>query len=513
MADKDKLSKTMRIDLIPDVPTAPESMKKRVLIASSARKHKRIDLSAKGKKSHYQELLQSIYDAAFITDQDGRITDCNVRALEFLQYVRKDLIGLTIFDVISGSDESLVQTLWQNLENERFTLIQAYCVRKDGSYFPAEISVNKLKLEQTHLCFFVRDITLRRQAEEMLRTEHSAIQNSVNGIVIADMNADIEYANPATAQMWGFSSTDELIDQNTQILFENKEMAKEMIDFVIGDQKTWTGEMIAAKNGGGIFDVQISAACNRNSDGEPVGVIFSFLDISVHKRAEEKLQEERALLRTLIDNLPSYIFVKDTESRFMINNLAHMHVLGAKTQEELTGKSDFDIFPEELAVKYREDEQAVMKTGEAVVNKEEYTIDQETGVQQWLATTKIPLRNSAGEVVGLVGMSWDVTDRKRAEEAEKETERQRVMLESLGAACHHLGQPATVLLANIGIIQKKIGGDGDAMMKELVDSSIQAAEALGDILHKLNAVNEYKTTEYLKRPEGSDAADSRILDI
>ena len=86
------------------------------------------------------------------------------------------------------------------------------------------------------------------------------------------------------------------------------------------------------------------------------------------------------------------------------------------------------------------------------------------------------------------------------------------MLESLGAACHHLGQPATVLLANLGIMEKRLTSQ-DQLVNDLVKSSIEAAETLGDILHRLNTVNEYKTTQYLERTEDEDSPDNRILDI
>jgi hypothetical protein len=119
-------------------------------------------------------------------------------------------------------------------------------------------------------------------------------------------------------------------------------------------------------------------------------------------------------------------------------------------------------------------------------------------------------RNADGESVGCVFSLVDISDRKRAEDAERELERRRVMLESLGAACHHLGQPATVLLANLGIIQKRWEIDDEVVM-ELVQGSITAAETLGDILHKLNTVNEYRTTAYLERPDGSDFPENRIL--
>jgi len=387
MAGNSKLSRTMRIDLIPETPVEPVSGKrKRVVITTPARKHHRLQhvkQGPAGESSAYQELLQSVYDAAIVADVTGKIVDVNVRAVEFLRYARKDLCSMTVFDIISGSDESLMETLSKNLENERFTLIQAYCIRENGSFFPSEIAVNRLRLDTMHLCFFVRDITLRRQAEEMLRTEHNAIQNSGNGIAVGDLEAKLEYVNPAVAGMWGYERSEELIGHDVRDMLGDRKAAGEMVEAVMGDHQVWKGEMRARRLDGGEFDVQVSATCNRNSDGEPVGMVFSFVDIS---------------------------------------------------------------------------------------------------------------------------------DRKRAEEAIREAEQHRVMLESLGAACHHLGQPATILMANLGIIRRKTG-DADDAVKDLIQSSIATVEKLGKVLHRLNAVNEYKTMQYLKEPDGPGSEESRILDI
>jgi PAS domain S-box-containing protein len=385
MPDQKKLaSRTIRIDLIPDVPEVPS--RRGVVIASPTKRHRPAQVMRKevnAEDSRYDELLQNIYDAVLICTMNGRITDANMRAADFLLYGREELSELMIFDIVSGSDESLIQALCENLENERFTLIQAYCVRKDGTFFPVEISVNKLQLGEMQLCFFIRDITLRRQAEEMLRTEHNAIQNSGNGIAVADLDAMLEYVNPAMANMWGYTNADDLLGQDVRVLLSDKESADRMIATVLGEHQTWVGEMKAKKPDGIEFDVQLSAGCNRNSEGEPMGIVFSFVDIS---------------------------------------------------------------------------------------------------------------------------------DRKRAEDAERETERTRVMLESLGAACHYLGQPATVLLANLGIIQRRLKTD-DPTVAELVKGSLEAVESLGEILHKLNSVNEYKTTQYLEKPEGTDSQESRIIEI
>jgi PAS domain S-box-containing protein len=122
------------------------------------------------------------------------------------------------------------------------------------------------------------------------------------------------------------------------------------------------------------------------------------------------------LLRTLIDSLPDNIFVKDRQSRFLINNLAHVRTLGATHPDEVVGKTDLDIFPAELANQYYTDEQALMKSGEPL-NREEMVVNPLTKETRWLQTTKIPLRDKNGKVIGLMGINRDITDRKQAEVA------------------------------------------------------------------------------------------------
>jgi len=129
-----------------------------------------------------------------------------------------------------------------------------------------------------------------------------------------------------------------------------------------------------------------------------------------------KLVQERDLLRTLIDSLPDNIFIKDRQSRFLTSNLAHVRTLGATRPEEVIGKTDLDIFPAELANQYYGDEQALMKSGQPL-NREETVVNPHTGDKRWLQTTKVPLRDKNGKVVGLMGINRDITDLKQAEEA------------------------------------------------------------------------------------------------
>ncbi|MEJ0013336.1 MAG: EAL domain-containing protein [Bauldia sp.] len=130
--------------------------------------------------------------------------------------------------------------------------------------------------------------------------------------------------------------------------------------------------------------------------------------------AAQDWQSERALFRAMIDQVPDYLFVKDTDSRFVIANRAVAADVGAQP-DDLIGKTDFDIHPDERARQFVADEQRVIASGKPLIDIDEFIVDL-NGRQKWLSTSKLPLRNAAGEIIGIVGICRDVTERKRAEE-------------------------------------------------------------------------------------------------
>jgi diguanylate cyclase (GGDEF)-like protein/PAS domain S-box-containing protein len=113
--------------------------------------------------------------------------------------------------------------------------------------------------------------------------------------------------------------------------------------------------------------------------------------------------------------LPDSIYVKDTESRFVIGNIEATRRLGATTPDELIGKMDLEFYPQELAVGYNADEREIIRSGQPLVNREELVIDQTTGNRIWNLATKVPLRDSEGKIVGVVGIGRNITERVQAE--------------------------------------------------------------------------------------------------
>jgi len=135
------------------------------------------------------------------------------------------------------------------------------------------------------------------------------------------------------------------------------------------------------------------------------------------KKTEGTLLQERIQLRTLIDNLPDLVYFKDEEGRYILNNRAHLESLGISRQEDAIGKSAFDFHPPKLAQEYHDDEMRIIRTSIPISEKEERALHKASGEERWHLTSKIPLRDLQGKVVGIVGISRDITDRKNAEEA------------------------------------------------------------------------------------------------
>jgi diguanylate cyclase (GGDEF)-like protein/PAS domain S-box-containing protein len=134
-----------------------------------------------------------------------------------------------------------------------------------------------------------------------------------------------------------------------------------------------------------------------------------------HKLSPKGALQDSTLLRTLVATLPDRVYVKDTEGRYVLNNFAHARALGAVRPEDAAGKSDFDFYPEEVAERHRADEQEIIQSGRPLVNREQPSVDRE-GNRRWYSTTKVPLRDGNSGIVGLLGMTRDITERKEAEE-------------------------------------------------------------------------------------------------
>ncbi len=139
------------------------------------------------------------------------------------------------------------------------------------------------------------------------------------------------------------------------------------------------------------------------------------------RKMEYGLKQKNQQLRALIDNLPAYIYVKDVSSRFLVANRKLAYENNVDDPDDMLGKTDFDYFPKELAQKFFDDEQQLIKSGKPLLNIEEDGHNRD-GSHCWVMTTKIPVKDKSGKVTSLVGIGLDITDKKQYRQQMEENE-------------------------------------------------------------------------------------------
>jgi PAS domain S-box-containing protein len=221
--------------------------------------------------------------------------------------------------------------------------------------------------------------------------------------------------------------------------------------------------------------------CVAAAADSDVTILDNAHDTAERKQAQTELVYERDLLRTLIDNLPDAIYVKDAAARKVLVNLADARNLGCKTEAEALGKNDFDLFPKEIADKFFQDDQLVLQKGQKIINREEKVV-RPNGEVFWLLTTKVPWRDAAGNIIGLVGIGRDITAIKGAE-AELDRVHKQLLEASREAG---MAEVATSVLHNVG---------------NVLNSVNVASSCVADSLRKSKAANLSKVVALLREHE------------
>jgi phosphoserine phosphatase RsbU/P len=266
------------------------------------------------------------------------------------------------------------------------------------------------------------DITERRQTELALAKERNLLttlmENVPYVIYFKDLDSRFIAVNRAYAERHGFKNPADLIGKSDRDLFssEHAEAAladerkiirtgKPIVDYE--EKETWPDRE----------DTWVSTTKMplRDAQGHMIGTFGISRDITERRQTELALAKERNLLTTLMENVPYVIYFKDLDSRFIAVNRAYAEWHGFKNPADLIGKSDRDLFSSEHAEAALADERKIIRTGKPIVDYEEKETwpDRE---DTWVSTTKMPLRDAQGHMIGTFGISRDITEKKRAAE-------------------------------------------------------------------------------------------------
>ena len=356
-----------------------------------------------------------------------------------------------------------------------------------------------------------KEIADRRRAEQALRESeaiyHALVESLPLNVFRKDLEGKVVFGNQRYCDTLG-RPLDQLVGKTDFDLFPRELATKYREDDarVVNTGQALEDVEEHRKPDGELIHVHVLKAPVRDFKGAIVGVQGMFWDVTARRKAEAALERERYLLHALMDNLPHNIYFKDAQSRFLRVNKALAKLFGLFDAAEAVGKTDADFFTDEHARPARADEQEVMRTGTPLVDKEE----KETwpnGRETWVNTTKLPLYNEHGEVVGTFGISRDITERKRAAEAiraAKEAAEAASRAKSLFLAnmSHEIRTPMNVI---IGMTELVLDSQLSSEQREYLTAVQASSEAL------LSLIND--VLDFSKIEAGKLDLDEAVFDL
>jgi PAS domain S-box-containing protein len=260
-------------------------------------------------------------------------------------------------------------------------------------------------------------VTLRRRVREATEVIRTTLESTVDGILVIDRKGKIVTYNRKFAAMWRIPQKALSLGHTDQIRQIVSSQLKDPEAFLARIHQVYADGSAASDD---VLEFVDGRVFERHSEpqllaGRSIGRVSGFRDVTERRRAEETLLRERALLRTVIDNVPDQIYVKDIRGRFVAVNESMAQLLGCSSPDALLEKGELESYAAELAGRFEAEDQEVLATGRPLLNREEELIDPSQGIR-WLLSTRIPLCDAAGHITGIVGISRDITARKRAEQ-------------------------------------------------------------------------------------------------
>jgi PAS domain S-box-containing protein len=268
-------------------------------------------------------------------------------------------------------------------------------------------------------------------------------------VAVADLDGRLVLVSPSLLTLFGMDSEVDLVGHliTDFIVPENEDFAEANVALMFSGQITEPIRYGARRSDGSTIAVEVSGQFIVDPDGAPTARVLLARDITEQQRVDAALIQQRSLLEALMDNTPDHIYFKDAECRFIMLSRAHLASFGLNDPADAIGKTDFDFFTEEHARPAFEDEQEIMRTGQPIVGLEE----KETylgGDAAWVSTTKLARLDAQGRTVGTLGISRDITLRKRAEETLRESEEKyRTLVEKANEAIY-IAQDGAIVFAN-----------------------------------------------------------------
>ncbi len=352
--------------------------------------------------------------------------------------------------------------------------VDGICVRMYGIF--QDINAQKLK-----------DIQLAESEEVFKQTLHYA----PIGIAVISTEGKWIKVNQTLCDIAGYSEKELLLSNFKEIIYaEDRKTDLLYISALLkGDIQSYQLEKRCVRKNGQLVWILLSVSLVKNAVRKPLYFIAHIMNIENRKKNEETLKDERKLLHTLIDNLPLNVFLKDRNSKKILVNRKEVEYLGYKSDKDILGKSDLELYPENTAIISLKEDQEVFTTGRSIIDKETVSIKYD-GTENWFLTSKIPVKNNNNEITALLGISYGINERKKNEKELKAlievTGEQNVRLLNFAhIVSHNLRSHSSNFSMLINFLIEETNED---LKKQFLDQLKKASKNLTETIANLNEV-------------------------
>jgi len=459
-------------------------------------------------EERFRALVETSGDWVWETDRQGVYTYASPTVRALLGYEPEELVGRTPFEFMPPDEAARVRALFQEVAAARGPLERLENVNRhrDGRLVVLETNAVPFFDSNGTVAGYRgidRDVTARKRAETaLLESEarfRSLVENAPTGIVIVSDAYRFLYVNDELCRMVGRSRAEivdhdfrDLLDEESRSLVDDQYVRRRR-----GEEVPTRYEFNIVRKDGERRRIEIRAAVVRDSHGE-VQTIGQLLDVTERRQAEEalrertaELEESRRMLRLVLDTIPVRVFWKDTEGRYLGGNRPFATDAGFGSPEELLGRTDYDMPWKEQADLYRADDRQVRASGVPKIGYEEPQTTP-SGARLSLRTSKVPLHDTEGRIVGILGTYEDISESKRLDEERANLQAQLYQAQKMesvgrlaGGVAHDFNNLLHVIMGFVELLRRRM--PADARLATYVDEIERAASRAQEVTRQLLA--------------------------
>ncbi len=374
-------------------------------------------------EQHHQETFNQAAVGIVHTSSDGSYLRVNRKFCEMMGYDAAELLGHKAAEFSIPEDhekDAHNRMLMWNGKLGNYTEEKKY-IRKDGTIVWTNRTVSLAHDASGNPLYFIRvieDITARKEADMRYR---ATFDNAPIGIMHTAIGSyDILHVNPKLCEMFGYTEEELLKMTSSNIVHPDYRFKDRPVygdPMMKGELKSYASERQYIRKDGSAFWASRTVSMARDTSGKPLYHLRIIQDVTERKKTEELIARERVLLRTIIDAIPDHIYAKDKNGVYMLANRGWLNARGVKDQE-ITGKTVDDFFAPKLAGPLAQQDREIVESGMPLrLEAHKLLIEKREGepdLTRWGTTLKVPLLTKAGEIIGTVGISRDITEERDA---------------------------------------------------------------------------------------------------